>query len=79
MFAGYLASALFVSWGVSLYIADEPYTDSKKGFYILLFSFAARDLLTAILALGKEFSEDPVGLLSRLKSALKGQKEDKNG
>lgn len=74
MFLGYLTSALLVAWGVSLYVADEPYTNSRRGFYVLLFAFAARDILTAILAISRELAADPVGLLTRIKSALKGDK-----
>lgn len=75
MFGGYLASAIFVAWGVSLYVADEPFTNSRKGFYVLLFAFAARDILTALVAVGRELGDDPVGLLSRVKDALRGRKE----
>lgn len=74
MFFGYLSSALLVAWGVSLYVADEPYSNSRRGFYVLLFAFAARDILVAIVAISRELAADPVGLLSRIKSVLRGEK-----
>lgn len=73
VFLSYLCSALLVAWGVALYVADEPFSSSRRGFYILLFAFAARDILTAILAITRELAADPVGLLSRVKAAMRGE------
>lgn len=75
MFCGYLFSALVVAWGVSLYVADEPFTSNRRGFYVLLFAFAARDILTAVMAVSRELAADPVVLITKIKAAMRGKKQ----
>lgn len=69
---GYFSASILVAWGASLYMLDEGMSGSRQGFYLLLLAFVAKDLLIALIAVGQQLQKDPVGLLVRLKDALRG-------
>lgn len=69
---GYLTAALVVAWGGALYLAGEGVTPERGGFYLLLLCFVAKDLLTALAGLAVQFRADPLGVLWRIRQALRG-------
>lgn len=69
---GYLSASLLVAWGAALYLADEGIAPSRGGFYLLLASFVAKDLLVVLVALATQFRLDPLGMLARVRDALRG-------
>lgn len=69
---GYLSASLLVAWAVSLWMVDEGMMPARGGFYLLLVSFIAKDLLVVLVALATQFRLDPLGMLSRVREALRG-------
>lgn len=69
---GYIAASLFVSWAVSLYLANENIPANRGLFYMLLAAFVARDILVVISAVAVQLRVDPIGLIVRLWTAFKG-------
>ncbi len=68
----YVICAVLVAWGGELYLRGEGYTPDRKGFYLLLLAFVAKDLLTALASIAGQFRVDPFGVLRRVKEAISG-------
>jgi hypothetical protein len=76
-FLGQLIISAFVAFAAAQYLADEAgVTAGKRGFYVCLAAFVAKDLLMALIALGAQFARDPLGLVHRLREALRGQPKE---
>jgi len=71
-FVSYLTASLFVAWALSLWMIDEGMLPARSGFWLLLFSFVAKDVLIVLISIGAQFRTDPFGLIKRVKDALAG-------
>lgn len=71
-FFGYLTSSCLVAWAAALWMADEPYSTSRRAFFIVLLAFAARDILAVVVLIGERARSNPWEALERIISALKG-------
>lgn len=69
---GYVAASLLVAWAGSLYLADESYTSSRSGFFLIVMCFVAKDLLIALAGIAQQFRVDPWSVLARIRQALRG-------
>lgn len=69
---GYVASSLLVAWAGALYLADEAYTSSRSGFFLIVLCFVAKDLLVAVAGIAQQFRVDPWSVLARIRQALRG-------
>jgi hypothetical protein len=71
-FRGVVASvfvAILVSWGIT----DAGLTVTTKGVIVGVCAFIADDILLGLLSLGALIGKDPLGFLSRLLAAYRGQ------
>jgi uncharacterized membrane protein required for colicin V production len=71
-FRGVLASlfvAVIVSWG----LADTGLSVTAKGTITGICSFIADDILLGLLSLASLMGKDPIGFLTRLTAAYRGQ------
>ena len=68
----YILCSLLVAWAAYSYLADEVISEHRRGLYVLLLAFAAKDLLVALAGLGAQFRTDPLGVIRRLWEALRG-------
>jgi hypothetical protein len=69
---GYISASLLVAWAAALWIADEGLMPARGGFYLLLISFVAKDVLVVVVSLAAQFRLDPFGVISRVHDALRG-------
>lgn len=69
---GYMTASLLVAWAGALYLADESYTSSRSGFFLIVMCFVAKDLLVAIAGIAQQFRLDPWSVLARIRQALRG-------
>lgn len=72
VFLNYLASSCLVAWAAAFYLADEPLTQAKRVFFLLLLAFIARDLLNILLLLVDKAKGNPLEFFQRLLNALRG-------
>lgn len=72
IFLSYIASSCLVAWAASFYLVDEPLTEAKRVFFLLLLAFIARDLLAILLLWVEKAREDPLGFFQRVLAALRG-------
>lgn len=70
--AGYVVASLLVAWAGSLYLADETYSSSRGGFFLIVMCFVAKDLLIAVAGIAQQFRVDPWSVLARIRQALRG-------
>lgn len=70
--AGYLMASLLVAWAGALYLADEGYTSSRNGFFLIVLCFVAKDLLVAVAGIAQQFRVDPWSVIARIRQALRG-------
>ena len=70
--AGYLTASLLVAWAGALYLADEGYTSSRSGFFLIVLCFVAKDLLVAVAGIAQQFRVDPWSVIARIRQALRG-------
>ena len=68
----YVVCSLFVAWAAWSYMADEVLTEHRRGLYVLLLAFAAKDLLIVLASVGLQFRTDPLGVIRRWWEALRG-------
>ena len=71
-FATYIGTSLFVAWIASLYLIDESLTSSRKGVYLVLLAFVAKDFLMALAGLGTQFAANPLEIIRRIRHAMNG-------
>lgn len=69
---GYVSASLLVAWAGALYLADEAYTSSRGGFFLIVLCFVAKDLLVALAGIAQQFRADPWSVLDRIRQALRG-------
>lgn len=66
--------AVLVAWG----LADTALSVTSKNAITGICSFIADDILLGLLSLGSLIGKDPIGFLSRLASAYRGQTVNAN-
>jgi hypothetical protein len=71
-FFGSLTSSCLVAWAASLWLADEPFSASRRAFFIVLLAFAARDILALLVLVGERARANPWEVLQRVIAALNG-------
>lgn len=72
---GQLFLSAFVAIAAALYLAEEVMGDGKRLTFVILIAFVARDLLMGIISIALQFRSDPLGIVQRVREALRGEKK----